>query len=350
MQHDYDNSADLLEQVNYALNEDIPLRIQGSNSKHMLGNHMAGEVLDTRIHRGIVNYDPTELVITARAGTSLWEIEAALDHAGQMLPFEPPHFGPDATVGGMVAAGLSGPRRPWAGAVRDYVLGVQVIIGNGKLMRFGGEVMKNVAGYDLSRLMAGSFGCLGVITEVSLKVLPKPRASASLSLSMTPAQALANLARWGQQPIPITAACHDGALLHLRIEGGEGSVRSALSMLGGEPLENEYWKRLREHESDFFKKPEALWRLSLPANVSPYILSGDQMLDWGGAQRWLKTNEDPQAIRSAVEHVGGHAIRYAAGESSLQPVSKTLMKYQQNLKNQFDPQNIFNPGRLSAEV
>jgi glycolate oxidase FAD binding subunit len=350
MQYDHDNSADLLEQVNYALNEDIPLRIQGSNSKHMLGGLVAGEVLDTRIHRGIVNYDPTELVITARAGTSLWEIEAALDHAGQMLPFEPPHFGPDATVGGMVASGLSGPRRPWAGAVRDYVLGVQVIIGNGKHLKFGGEVMKNVAGYDLSRLMAGSFGCLGVITEVSLKVLPKPRACASLSLPMDPAQALANLARWGQQPIPISAACHDGSLLHLRIEGGEGSVRSAVSMLGGESLENSYWRDLREHNIDFFKSQEALWRISLPSNVSPYILPGKQILDWGGAQRWLKTSEDAQAIREVVEQIGGHATCYAQGDESLPRVSKTLMKYQKNLKNQFDPQNIFNPGRISAEA
>lgn len=350
MQYDHDNSADLLEQVNYALNEDIPLRIQGSNSKRMLGGHVSGEVLDTRIHRGIVNYDPTELVITARAGTSLWEIEAALDHAGQMLPFEPPHFGPDATVGGMVASGLSGPRRPWAGAVRDYVLGVQVIIGNGKLLRFGGEVMKNVAGYDLSRLMAGSFGTLGVIAEVSLKVLPKPRASASLSLNMDPAQALANLARWGQQPIPISAACHDGSLLHLRIEGGDGSVKSALSMLGGEPLDNGFWRDLREHETDFFKSAEPLWRLSLPSNVSPYIVPGKQILDWGGSQRWLKTNESADAIREVVEHLGGHATLYAQGDSSLHPISKALMKYQKNLKNQFDPQNIFNPGRVGSEA
>lgn len=184
MRHDHDASAALLEQVNQALNERTPLRIQGSNSKNMLGRPVTGEVLDTRSHRGIVSYDPTELVLTARAGTPLVDIEAALDAAGQMLPFEPPHFGPGATLGGMVAAGLSGPRRPWAGSVRDYVLGTRVITGHGKLLRFGGEVMKNVAGYDLSRLMAGSFGCLGVLTEVSLKVLPKPRKCQSLRLEM----------------------------------------------------------------------------------------------------------------------------------------------------------------------
>ncbi|MCK8688195.1 glycolate oxidase subunit GlcE, partial [Pseudomonas umsongensis] len=220
----HDNSAALLEQVIYALNGRIPLRIQGGNSKAILGRRVTGEVLDTRSHRGIVSYDPTELVLTARAGTPLAEIEATLEASGQMLPFEPPHLGPNATLGGMVATGLSGPRRPWAGSVRDYVLGTRVITGHGKLLRFGGEVMKNVAGYDLSRLMAGSFGCLGLLTEISLKVLPKPRQCISLYLEMDTHQALSELAEWGQQPIPISAACHDGSLLHLRLEGGEGSV------------------------------------------------------------------------------------------------------------------------------
>ena len=174
-EHDIDDSASLLEQVNQALQNATPLRIQGSNSKAFLGRIVAGEVLDTRSHRGIVSYDPTELVITARCGTPLAELAEVLDAAQQMLPCEPPSFGDGATVGGMIASGLSGPRRPWSGSVRDFVLGTRVITGHGKHLRFGGEVMKNVAGYDLSRLMAGSYGSLGVITEVSLKVLPKPR-------------------------------------------------------------------------------------------------------------------------------------------------------------------------------
>ncbi|MDG6404232.1 glycolate oxidase subunit GlcE, partial [Pseudomonas quasicaspiana] len=202
---DNDASTALLEQVNHALQTATPLRIQGGNSKAFLGREVAGEILDTRIHSGIVSYDPTELVITARAGTPLQELCAALDAAGQMLPCEPPHFG-EATVGGMVASGLSGPRRPWSGSVRDFVLGTRVITGLGKHLRFGGEVMKNVAGYDLSRLMAGSFGCLGVLTEVSLKVLPKPRLCSSIALEMDSARALARLAEWGQQPLPISAA------------------------------------------------------------------------------------------------------------------------------------------------
>lgn len=350
MRHDHDASAALLEQVNYALNERTPLRIQGGNSKAMLGRRVTGEVLDTRSHRGIVSYDPTELVLTARAGTPLVEIEAALDAAGQMLPFEPPHLGLGATLGGMVASGLSGPRRPWAGSVRDYVLGTRLITGHGKLLRFGGEVMKNVAGYDLSRLLAGSFGCLGVLTEVSLKVLPKPRTCFSLRLEMDVHQALGELAEWGQQPIPITAACFDGEALYLRLEGGEGSVQSARQRLGGEELDSGYWEDLREQRLSFFAAPEPLWRLSLPNNTGPVDLPGRQLLDWGGAQRWLRSDADAAAIHEAVSKVGGHGTLYRVDEAPFPPLAAPLLRYHQNLKKQLDPQGIFNPGRMYAEV
>nr|GFC17900.1 D-lactate dehydrogenase [cytochrome], mitochondrial-like [Tanacetum cinerariifolium] len=239
--HDRDASDALLEQVNQAIQLALPLRIQGANSKAFLGREVAGEVLDTRAHCGIVSYDPTELVITARAGTPLSVLNAALEQAGQMLPCEPPTYSDggagDATVGGMVAAGLSGPRRPWSGSVRDFVLGTRVITGLGKHLRFGGEVMKNVAGYDVSRLMAGSFGCLGLITEVSLKVLPRPRLCTSIALEMDSTTALARLAQWGQEPLPISAASHDGRVLRLRLEGGEGSVAAAHDRLGGESID-----------------------------------------------------------------------------------------------------------------
>lgn len=350
MRNDHDNSAALLEQVIYALNGRIPLRIQGGNSKAILGRRVTGEVLDTRSHRGIVSYDPTELVLTARAGTPLAEIEATLEASGQMLPFEPPHLGPNATLGGMVATGLSGPRRPWAGSVRDYVLGTRVITGHGKLLRFGGEVMKNVAGYDLSRLMAGSFGCLGLLTEISLKVLPKPRQCISLYLEMDTHQALSELAEWGQQPIPISAACHDGSLLYLRLEGGEGSVQSAYQRLGGEALDSRYWKELREQRLAFFTTPEPLWRLSLPINAAPVDLPGKQLMDWGGAQRWLKSDTPPDVIREAAASVGGYATLLGVDDSPFPPLTAPLLRYHQNLKKQLDPQSIFNPGRMYAEV
>ena len=351
-EHDRDDSAALLEQVSQALQNATPLRIQGSNSKVFLGRIVAGEVLDTRSHRGIVSYDPTELVITARCGTPLSELAEALDQAQQMLPCEPPSFGDDATVGGMIASGLSGPRRPWAGSVRDFVLGTRVITGHGKHLRFGGEVMKNVAGYDLSRLMAGSYGALGVITEVSLKVLPKPRQCLSISLEMDSDRALLRLAQWGQQPLPISAACHDGERLHLRLEGGEGSVAAAHDRLGGERLETSYWTDLNEQRLRFFDEDQPIWRVSVPNNTPGLSLPGRQLIDWGGAQRWLKSDADASLIRAIVNEVGGHVTCYSHGlcDSPFQPLPETLLRYHRSLKQQLDPRGIFNPGRLYSEL
>ncbi|MGV6397985.1 glycolate oxidase subunit GlcE [Pseudomonas caspiana] len=348
---EHDASAALLDQVNQALESGTPLRIQGSNSKAFLGREVAGEVLDTRVHSGIVSYDPTELVITARAGTPLRELCAALDAAGQMLPCEPPHFGA-ATVGGMIAAGLSGPRRPWAGSVRDFVLGTRVITGQGKHLRFGGEVMKNVAGYDVSRLMAGSFGCLGVLTEVSLKVLPKPRLCASIALEMDDARALARLAEWGQQPLPISAASFENGILRLRLEGGEGSVAAAHDRLGGERIDPSYWQDLNEHQLEFFRDEAPLWRLSVPNNTAVLDLPGEQLIDWAGAQRWLKSTADGATIRALISAAGGHATCYSPGQqdSPFQPLPATLLRYHRQLKAQLDPQAIFNPGRMHAEI
>ncbi|MGF6318549.1 glycolate oxidase subunit GlcE [Pseudomonas frederiksbergensis] len=347
---DFDASEALLEQVKQARENATPLRIQGGNTKAFLGREVAGEILDIRAHCGIVSYDPTELVISVRAGTPLSELFAALDAKGQMLPCEPPSLGEGATVGGMIAAGLSGPRRPWSGSVRDFVLGTRVISGLGTHLRFGGEVMKNVAGYDLSRLMVGSYGCLGVLTEVSLKVLPKPRQCLSISLDIDCAHALANLAQWGQQPLPISAACHDGQRLYLRLEGGEGSVTAAHQRLGGEPLDSGYWADLNEQRLDFFNEGLPLWRLSLPNNLGPLDLPGEQLIDWGGAQRWLKSAADN--IQSRAHELGGHATCFSHGvsETPFQPLAPALLRYHRQLKAQLDPQGLFNPGRMYAEL
>ncbi|MFK9084878.1 glycolate oxidase subunit GlcE [Pseudomonas neuropathica] len=349
---DLDDSSALQEQVNQALVNATPLRIQGANTKAFLGRVTAGEILDTRSHRGIVSYDPTELVITVRCGTPLAELAKVLDAAQQMLPCEPPSFGDDATVGGMIACGLSGPRRPWSGSVRDFVLGTRVITGLGKHLRFGGEVMKNVAGYDLSRLMAGSYGILGLITEVSLKVLPKPRQALSISLQMNAEHALLRLVEWGQQPLPISAACHDGERLHLRLEGGEGSVAAAHDRLGGELLDASYWADLNEQRLAFFDEDQPLWRLSVPNNTPRLSLPGRQLIDWGGAQRWLKSDAEAKFIRQVVEEAGGHVTCYSHGltDTPFQPLPDALMRYHKSLKQQLDPQGIFNPGRLYAEL
>ena len=361
---DADCSAALLEQVRTALAANTPILIRGGGTKAFYGRSIQASVLDTRSHRGIVSYEPTELVLTARAGTPLAELEAVLDESGQMLAFEPPHFGvnkaageaaetgSEATVGGMVAAGLSGPRRPWVGAVRDFVLGCRLISGHGKQLRFGGEVMKNVAGYDVSRLMTGSLGCLGVLTEVSLKVLPKPRSSLTLRLEMDAETALLRFAQWGQLPLPITAVCHDGGALMLRLEGGEGSVKAAHASLGGEEAEPAFWRSLRDHALDFFADPAPLWRVSVANDSRPALPPGRQLIDWGGAQRWLKTDAEAAAVRSAASAAGGHASCFTPGvcASPLHPLTEVLMRYHLQLKAQLDPQRIFNPGRMYAEL
>lgn len=348
---DQDASAELLEQVNQARARGTALQIRGGASKAWLGRPQQGEVLDTRSHCGIVNHDPSELVITARAGTPLRDIIVALDDAGQMLPCEPPHGDDGATLGGLVAAGLSGPRRPWAGSVRDFVLGTRVITGLGKHLRFGGEVMKNVAGYDLSRLMAGSFGCLGLISEVSLKVLPKPRCQAHVALALDSGQALQQLAHWRQQALPISAACHDGEQLRLRLEGGEGSVLAFRERLGGEDFAAGWWQDLNHRRLAFFHDPRPLWRLSLPDDSPLLDLPGAQLLDWAGAQRWLKSDASPEQIRTSASRLGGHATCYSPGctDSPFQPLPPLLLRYHQQLKQRLDPQGIFNPGRMYAE-
>ncbi len=350
---DHDASAALAERIRRAHAERTPLRIVGGDSKAFYGRAVDGEALSTTAHRGIVHYDPVELVVSVRAGTRLASLEAALDAEGQRLACEPPHFGATATVGGMVAAGLSGPRRPWAGAVRDFVLGIRLIAHDGTQLRFGGEVMKNVAGYDLSRLMVGAQGCLGVLSEVSFKVLPKPAATRSLRLAMPLEAALERLAEWGRKPWPISAASyHDGAL-NLRLEGGVSSVALSAEQLGGETLEEEYWSALREQRLALFASddPRPLWRLSLPNNTPPLALDGDVLYDWAGAQRWLKSDAPTATLREAAARAGGHASCFRAQHGAhpdepFAPLPPVLAKYHQRLKQQLDPQGIFNPGRL----
>lgn len=348
----HDHSAALTDQVRAAVAARTPLYIRGGASKTFPGRPVNAAPLDTRAHRGVVNYDPTELVITVRAGTPVAELDAVLDAAGQMLPCEPAQADGAATVGGMVASGLAGPRRPWAGSVRDYVLGCRVVTGEGKLLRFGGEVMKNVAGYDVSRLMTGSFGCLGLLTEVSLKVLPKPRATQHLALDLPAVEAMRQVAAWRRAGLPIAGACHDGATLQVRLEGGEGSVRTACAQIGGAAVDGTFWRALREQRLPFFDDPRPLWRLSVPPTAPLVDLPGACLLDWGGAQRWLKSDAPADVQRGFAQHLGGHATAFsaiAAGEP-FHPLPAALLRYHRALKQQLDPHGIFNPGRLYADL
>lgn len=334
------------------------LRFRGGGSKDWYGQALQGEIFDTHGYRGIVAYDPTELVITARCGTPLVEIEAVLAENNQMLAFEPPHFSDAATVGGMVAAGLSGPRRQAVGAVRDFVLGVVLMDGKGDVLRFGGQVMKNVAGYDVSRLLTGSLGTLGLILEVSLKVLPRPFAETTLRLAMSEADAIQRLNEWGGQPHPISASAWYGGDLLVRLSGAQAAVNAAQHRIGGEALQNadELWMRLREQRNDFFAfgatDSRVLWRLSVPSATSSIVLPGEQLIEWGGAQRWLKSDADAVLIRVAAETAGGHATLFKGGDKEVgvfHPLAPAISKIHRNLKSAFDPSGIFNPGRMYIE-
>jgi glycolate oxidase FAD binding subunit len=360
-----------------AVAQRTPLRIQGGGSKAFLRGAAGttgvavtpapATLLDTRAWQGITSYEPSELVITARAGTPLAELEAVLAAHGQCLAFEPPHFGPiggtsPATVGGMVAAGLSGPARASVGAVRDFVLGLQMINGKGEHLRFGGQVMKNVAGYDVSRLMVGSLGTLGLITEVSLKVLPLPAAQASLAFALPQGPALAQLHRWGGQPLPLNASGWGRNLLLLRLQGAKAAVQAAcqrlLAQLPGQhldaPLADAHWQGWRHQQLPFFTQPPqagmALWRLSLPQTAPVLELPWPQWVEWHGALRWLWAPAGDTTPALAAKQVGGHATifiaNYAArtrANGQFDVENPALNAIQRRLQAEFDPAGIFNP-------
>ena len=347
---------DLIERIRAASASGTALRIRGGGSKDFYGNAPRGEPLDTRGHAGVVSYEPTELVITARCGTSLREIQDLLEGQNQILPFEPPHFGAGATLGGCVAAGLSGPRRASAGAVRDAILGAKIVDGRAQLLAFGGQVMKNVAGYDVSRLLAGSLGTLGLIVEVSLKLLPRPAAERTRRFEMPQAKALESLNRWAGQPLPVSASAWCDGSLALRLSGAESAVRAAAEMLGGESppsgAAEDYWNGVREQTDAFFAGDAPLWRLSLPSTAPALELAGAQLVEWGGALRWLRSDADAAQVRAATARAGGHATLFRARDKSagaFAPLPPLLARLHRDLKRSFDPAGILNPGRLYPE-
>lgn len=349
-----DASAELEERLLRAAAQGTPLDIVGGGSKSFLGRVTQSEPFDVSAHRGVVAYEPTELVITARAGTPLAEIEAVLADGGQMLAFEPPHFGASATLGGTVAGALSGPRRPYAGAVRDFVLGVKVLSGEGRTLTFGGQVMKNVAGYDVSRLMVGAMGTLGVLLEISLKVLPLPAQTTTLSFPLDAAAAIERMNAWAAKPVPLSGAYHEKDKLFIRLSGTAGGTAQALERLGGDVMEDgRRWQDLREHTLEHFDSDAPLWRLSVPPATPPLALPGETLIDWGGALRWLKSECQGEEIRAAVGKVGGHATIYRHGDRRgevYHPLTRPLLKLHQRLKASFDPRGILNRGRMYADL
>jgi glycolate oxidase FAD binding subunit len=351
---DRDDTEALVAQVTDATARGTPLRVTGGDTKRFFGRTVSGEPLSVQAHRGILRHDPAELVITARAGTPLDEIESQLEAAGQRLPFEPPHFGRPATIGGTIAAGLAGPARAWSGPARDYVLGAVVLAGDGRVLRFGGEVMKNVAGYDLARVMAGSLGILGVLLEVSLKVLPRAAAERTLALDMDERAALERLGALAGSALPLTAGSWIDGRLYLRFEGSAKTLASVTARVGGELLDDgaSFWTSLREQSHGYFAGPDALWRITLPPAAAVMALGGPVLLEWNGQQRWCRAGADAP-LHEAAANAGGHATLFRNAPRDCEvfaPLAGPLLRVHRELKRVFDPAGILNPGRMYAEL
>ncbi|WP_066453732.1 glycolate oxidase subunit GlcE [Castellaniella caeni] len=359
--------SELCDQVATARAAKRPLMIRGGGTRLFYGEPLPADDsfswLDLSAYRGVVAYEPAELVLTARAGTPLAEVEQTLSAQGQMLAFEPPRFGAGGTLGGCVAAGLSGPRRLSAGALGDYVLGTRLLSADGSVLRFGGEVMKNVAGYDLSRLLAGSLGILGALVEVSIKVMPQPRAEATQVLHLDEAQALRQCLRWRARPVPVSATAWlpdaSGALgtLTVRLSGNESAVRQGQAVIGGETLADEsaraFWLALRDQTHPFFRQ-RPLWRIALPPRVAPLAL-GPSLHEWGGTLRWLSGEQDAAALRARVQALGGSATLYQRGGTArdvptFHPLAAGVLQIHRRLKAEFDPSGVFNARRLVPEL
>ena len=347
-----DSLREIRERVIAANRGGTPLRLRGSGTKDFYGESLEGEILDLRGHSGIVEYEPSELVITARCGTPIAEIEKVLAASGQFLAFEPPSFATHAaarpTLGGAIAAGLSGPRRMHVGAARDFVLGAKLLNAQGEELRFGGRVMKNVAGFDVSRLLCGSLGILGIITEVSLKVLPQPRTEETFQLRLGAGDAIDVFNRWGSLPLPVSATAWADGVAWVRLSGATPAVKSARERIGGDAVDArtaaQFWDSLRHQTQPLFASPE-IWRVSVPSTAPALDLPGDSLVEWGGALRWHTQPARTQAIAA-----GGTAVHWRGGADTdanrFHPLSPVVMEIHRRLKQRFDPQRIFNRNRL----
>ena len=356
-----DISQQLQQQIQSAFEQKTALQIIGGDSKGFYGHTVSAQTLNVSGHNGVLNYEPTELVITARAGTLLSDIEKLLDDNGQILPFEPPSYSPAATIGGTIVCNFSGPRRAYAGAARDFLLGCKIINGKGEILSFGGEVMKNVAGYDVSRLMAGAMGTLGVLLEVSLKVLPKAETDRTLVFNCSVKEASEKVHSLSRTALPVSATSYHDSILHIRLSGTNNAVVAAIKSIGGDSMESasDYWRCIKEHQHDFFNTEKTLWRLSLASDIENVFIDddiNDYLYEWGGALRWLKSDIAGDKIQGALEKLDGHASLFRSGKSTdktsniFQPLSPGLLRIHENLKQAFDPKNILNPGKQYPDL
>jgi glycolate oxidase FAD binding subunit len=342
---------DICERVKDHAARKAPLAIRGGGTKDFYGAPAKGEPLEMAGCAGLVAYEPRELVVTVRAGTRLADLEAALAAEGQMLPFEPPRFGGAATIGGTVACNLSGPRRPYAGAARDVVLGARIVNGKGEDLSFGGRVIKNVAGYDVSRLMAGALGTLGILTEFSFKVLPRPPAEATLAFEMDEARMIETVNRWAGQPLPLSATAWEAGVLRVRFSGAAAAVAAARAKLGGSEVPDgpAYWESLREHRLPFFAADRPLWRLSVAQTAAPIAAGHPQLVEWGGGMRWVSGALATSRARDLADAAKGHATLFRGGDRAagvFHPLAPAIAKIHRRLKDAFDPAGILNPGRM----
>ena len=349
-----DTLKQLQEQVLQARTSGQKLHIVGGGSKAFLGRDADPDAstLSVGEHTGVVDYHPVELVLTVRAGTPLQEIEATLAEQGQVLHFEPPRFGTSATIGGTLACNLSGPARPWSGSVRDQVLGVRLLNGKGEHLRFGGQVMKNVAGYDVSRLQAGALGTLGVMTEIILKVMPKPAASLTLVQEMGMDEVIHYMNSRAAEPKPITGACWVDGKVYLRLSGARSAVEATAEKWTGEvmPQGDTFWQTVRDLQHDFFAGNDVpLWRFSVGSTAATPELEGKWLIDWAGAQRWYRGAAELGDLEPLARAAGGQVSLFRGGDRSgevMHSQPEALKAIQRRLKNAFDPDNLFNPGRL----
>ncbi len=343
------------DQLAYAIEQGEPLKIMGGDSKSFLGRTSTGTPLEMSSYSGVISYEPTELYITARAGTTLSEINNTLAEHGQMLAFDPPQVNARTTIGGVVATGLSGPRRPYTGSVRDYVLGIHCINGLGKELAFGGQVMKNVAGYDLSRLMTGAYGTLGIILDISLKVMPLPEFEMTCHQLLSADKALAKMLELSTGNIPISASCYDGESLFIRLSGDEKVVKTSSKAIGMDVLEQAqlFWDELRDYKSSIFNSDSNVWRLSVPVTSVVGVAGDSCLIDWGGGVYWLNSDRSAKEIFNMASAAGGSAMLFKGSDRQqevFQPLTDGLMSLHKGLKNAFDPHGILNPGKMYATV
>ena len=355
------NQADLVPEISSHVEEAFEkkkaLRICAGNTKQFYGRPIEAETLSLAAHAGIIEYEPSELYITARSGTSLNEIERTLQAKNQIIPCEPPYFGANATLGGMIACGLAGPRRATAGAIRDCVLGTEIINGKGEHLKFGGKVMKNVAGYDVSRLMCGAFGTLGILMSITLRLAPKPETEQTIALSFNIEDAIKKMNTWANTSMPISANYYDEGKLYLRLSGSSSAVQTCIKTIGGEKIANSdaFWSSIKEQSTNFFQTTLPLWRISVSPNTAPLDISGSCAMEWNGGLRWYATEDSASNIRGKVERVGGQAnlFRQAPTEDSpsetvFHPLPQASFNLHKKLKQVFDPGCILNPNKMYA--